>query len=121
MAKKNKKVDNRKLINIKDYIKEVDIGVKNKVFTYTSPLSVNDLSEKLSISAGSIIKYFFLSKPAIILNVNSILSKDQIAEVCLENDLDFQIDEEINYENVIDLINFEKEDNAETLTESGDE
>ncbi len=115
MAKKNKKVDNRKLINIKDYIKEVDIGVKNKVFTYTSPLSVNDLSEKLSISAGSIIKYFFLSKPAIILNVNSILSKDQIAEVCLENDLDFQIDEEINYENVIDLINFEKEDNAETL------
>ncbi len=115
MKKNKNKLDNRKSINVNDYIKEVDIGIKNKVFIYTSPLSVNDLSEKLSIPSGRILKYFFLSSPSIVLNVNSILTKDQIAEVCVENDLDFQIDEEINYENILDLINFEKEDTEKTL------
>ncbi len=115
MKNKKNKLDNRKSINVNDYIKEVNIGIKDKIFIYTSPLSVNDLSEKLFIPSGRILKYFFLSTPSIVLNVNSILTKDQIAEVCLENDLDFQIDEEINLENVLDLINFEKEDNEATL------
>jgi len=62
--------------------------VKNGKFIYEGNISVDALSRKLGISAANIIKLFFLK--GIIMNINTILNDDQIAEICLENNFDFE-------------------------------
>lgn len=104
MAKKNKKNDSRQSIDISKHIKTVDVGVKNGVFTFTSPLSVEELSKKLEQSAANIIKFFFLKGE--LINLNTILNEEQIAEICLEYGFDFQIEKEVNTENILENITF---------------
>lgn len=104
MAKKNNKKDNRQSINLKQEFKNVDVGVKNGVFIFTSPLSVEQLAKKLNKPTQSIIKYFFMLGK--IININTILDEEQIGEICLEYGFDFKIEKEINATNILENINF---------------
>ena len=105
MAKKPKKNDTRTDINFKEHLKFVDVGVKDGVFVFTSPLTVGEFAKKINKSTAEILKYFFLK--GIILNINDVLQIEQIGELCLENNLDFKIEKEINAENVLDNISFD--------------
>lgn len=104
MAKNNKK-EQRQSIDINKQIKTVDVGVKNGVFIFTSPLSVEELAKKLGKPAGEIIKFFFLKGE--IISLNSVLNEEQIGEICLEYGYDFQIEKEVSAENVLDNIIFD--------------
>lgn len=104
MAKNNKK-EQRQSIDINKQIKTVDVGVKNGVFIFTSPLSVEELAKKLEKPASEIIKFFFLKGE--IISLNSILNEEQIGEICLEYGYDFQIEKEVSAENVLDNIIFD--------------
>ncbi len=110
MAKNNKK-EQRQSIDINKQIKTVDVGVKNGVFIFTSPLSVEELAKKLEKPASEIIKFFFLKGE--IISLNSILNEEQIGEICLEYGYDFQIEKEVSAENVLDNIIFD--DNPDDL------
>ena len=110
MAKNNKK-EQRQSIDINKQIKTVDVGVKNGVFIFTSPLSVEELAKKLEKPAGEIIKFFFLKGE--IISLNSVLNEEQIGEICLEYGYDFQIEKEVSAENVLDNIIFD--DNPDDL------
>ena len=106
MAKKAKKtVDNRQSINLKKEMKKVDVGVKDGIFIFTSPLSIEELSKKLNKSISFIITYFF--KQGKMFNVNTILNEEQIGELCLELGFDFKVEKEINEENILDNISFD--------------
>lgn len=109
MAKINKN-ENRKTIDLNKQIKSVDVGIKDGVFVFTSPLSVEELSKKLNQSTTNIIKFFFLKGEMI--NLNTILNEEQIAEICLEYGLDFQIEKEISAENVLDNIKFDDDEST---------
>lgn len=108
MAKNNKK-EQRQSIDINKQIKIVDVGVKNGVFIFTSPLSVEELAKKLGKPAGEIIKFFFLKGE--IISLNSVLNEEQIGEICLEYGYDFQIEKEVSAENVLDNIIFDDNPN----------
>lgn len=108
MAKNNKK-EQRQSIDINKQIKTVDVGVKNGVFIFTSPLSVEELAKKLGKPAGEIIKFFFLKGE--IISLNSVLNEEQIGEICLEYGYDFQIEKEVSAENVLDNIIFDDNPN----------
>lgn len=110
MAKNNKK-EQRQSIDINKQIKTVDVGVKNGVFIFTSPLSVEELAKKLEKPASEIIKFFFLKGE--IISLNSVLNEEQIGEICLEYGYDFQIEKEVSAENVLDNIIFD--DNPDDL------
>ena len=106
MAKKTKKtIDNRQSINLKKEMKKIDVGVKDGIFIFTSPLSIEELSKKLNKSISFIITYFF--KQGKMFNVNTILNEEQIGELCLELGFDFKVEKEINEENILDNISFD--------------
>lgn len=107
MAKKNKK-DTRETIKIEEQFKSVNVGVKDGVFIFTSPLSVSKLAPKLQKTTNEIIKFFFMK--GIMVTLNTVLNEEQIGELCLEYNLDFKIEKEISEENLLDNIKFDDDE-----------
>lgn len=107
MAKKNikQKKDNRIAIDVKKHIKKVDVGVFDGTFVFTSPLSISELAPKLNKSPNEIIMRYF--KKGVVYNLNTILDEEQIGELCLEYDLDFKIEKNVNTENLLENIYFD--------------
>ena len=112
MAKKNKN-DTRETIKIEDQIKTVNVGVQDGVFVFTSPLSVSELAPKLKKNTNEIIKFFFMK--GIMVTLNTVLNEEQIGELCLEYNLDFKIEKEINEENLLDNIKFDDDESQLTI------
>ncbi|MCU9934519.1 translation initiation factor IF-2 N-terminal domain-containing protein [Mycoplasmopsis felis] len=103
MAKKNHRISNVK--EIKEQLQTTKTEVKNGVFIFTSKMSIADFSKSTNISANDIIKKFFLLGK--MYNVNHILSEEEIAELCIENGLDFQKETNVDGSNFLDEVNFE--------------
>ncbi|WP_322875820.1 translation initiation factor IF-2 [Mycoplasmopsis felis] len=103
MAKKNYRISN--VQEIKEQLQTTKTEVKNGVFIFTSKMSIADFSKSTNISANHIIKKFFLLGK--MYNVNHILSEEEIAELCIENGLDFQKETNVDGSNFLDEVNFE--------------
>ncbi|WP_322908654.1 translation initiation factor IF-2 [Mycoplasmopsis felis] len=103
MAKKNHRISNVK--EIKEQLQTTKTEVKNGVFIFTSKMKIADFSKSTNISANDIIKKFFLLGK--MYNVNHILSEEEIAELCIENGLDFQKETNVDGSNFLDEVNFE--------------
>ncbi len=63
----------------------------SKLF-FSGPLKVADLARLLKIPETQIIKTLFLKRQ--IININSVLSTDTIAELCLEYNFDYELSED---------------------------
>lgn len=77
MSKEKKKSNNQK---------EQNGFIKDGVFVYSGPLTLDTLCKRLGVSASETIKSFLLSGKFI--SLNTVLSDDLIAEVCLNNNFD---------------------------------
>lgn len=108
MASKKNKNEKRQSVDLNKQIKSVDVGIKDGIFIFNSPLSVEELAKKLDKPATDIIKYFFLKGE--LINLNTVLNEEQIGEICLEYGFDFQIEKEINAENILDNIVFDDQE-----------
>lgn len=98
-----KETDNRKNIEINTLLKKVEVGVnKDNIFVFTSPLTVTEFAKKINKSASEIIRYFLLKGQ--IITINTLLSEDQIAELCVNFNLDFDKQDEITEENILNNI-----------------
>ncbi len=98
-----KKNDTRQNIDLKSQFKKVDTGIKNGVFIFSSPLTVDEFSKKINKPVSDILKYFFLKGK--MLNLNTLLSEDQIGELCLEFNYDFQKQVSIDETNILENLN----------------
>jgi translation initiation factor IF-2 len=103
MASKEK--DNRRDINLLDKIKYVKNEFRNNIYTYTSPVKIDDFAKSINKNLSQIIKTFFLKGK--ILNVNTILDEDAVIEMCLEYNIEFQKKKQINESNIIANLSFE--------------
>ena len=65
--------------------------VENGVFVYSGPITLDQLCKKIGIPAVEIIKGFLMQGKMI--SLNTVLSDDLIAEVCLDHNLDFRKEE----------------------------
>lgn len=85
--------------------------IKNGKFIYEGDITVDSLAKKLGISAADIVKSFFLKGK--LININTVLDDESIAEICIENNFDFEKKE------VADPTDFSKEepDNPKDLVE----
>lgn len=107
-TKHNKKVDNRKNIDLKSQLKKVEVGIQNGIFIYVEPLTIDEFSKKLNKSASEIIKYLFLKGVA--CNLNTVLTEEQMGEICLELGYDFKKEIQINEDNLLDQMVIEDDE-----------
>jgi translation initiation factor IF-2 len=98
----NKKQDTRQNLDIKSQFQKVDTGVKNGVFIFSSPLTVEQFAQKIDKSSSEILKYFFLKGR--MLTLNTLLTEEEIGELCLEYNYDFEKRLEVDETNVLSNI-----------------
>ena len=68
--------------------KKLQGQVQDGVFIYTGTLTLDQLCKRTGISATETIKYFLMQGKMI--SLNTVLNDDLIAEVCINNNLDFK-------------------------------
>lgn len=102
---KNNKVDARKNVDLKSQFKKVEVGIQNGIFIYVEPLTIDEFSKKIGRPAVELIKYFFLK--GISFTLNTLLTEEQMGEICLELGYDFQKQVQINEENFLDNISID--------------
>ena len=99
---KNNKKDNRKSFDLKSQFKKVETGIQDGVFVYVEPLSISEFASKLNKPSSEIIKFLFLK--AVACNLNTILTEEQMGEICLEFGYDFRKEIQINEDNFFEQI-----------------
>ncbi|QKT05541.1 translation initiation factor IF-2 [Mycoplasma sp. OR1901] len=103
MAKKTHRISN--VHDIKQQLQTTKTEIKDGKFIFTGKMSISDFSEATKINSNDIIKKFFMAGK--MYNLNHILDEEEIAELCLENNLDFQKETNIDGSNFLDEVNFE--------------
>ncbi|MFA6861838.1 MAG: translation initiation factor IF-2, partial [Bacilli bacterium] len=68
--------------------KKVQGAVKDGVFVYTGAITLDQLCKRIGINASDTIKAFLMEGKMI--SLNTLLNDDLIAEVCINNNLDFK-------------------------------
>ena len=111
IKKKQKITDSRQSIDLKSQFKKVDTGIKNGVFIYTNTLSIEQFANKINKTSSEILKYFFLKGK--IKNINTILTEEEMGELCLEYNYDFEKKVAIDESNI--LSNLEIKDDPSML------
>lgn len=111
-----KNIDNKvRIANLsfnKNNAKQEKVIIENGVLTYVGTLSVNELATALNIKSTDIIKKYFMK--SIMLNINSILNDELIAEICIDNGYDFSKEKE---NDIYSFENLEIEDDPSMLEE----
>lgn len=91
----------------KGFGKKRDSKVENGVFVYTENLTLDQLCKKTGISATDTIKSFLLQGK--LISLNTVLDDELIAEVCLNNNLDFKKEKVTSSSNIMEVPIFDKD------------
>ena len=108
------KITSKRISNddeIKNQLVDIKVGLKDGVFIFTGPMSVNEFAKRINKSTNEILTNLF--KKGIMYTLNSILSEEEIAEICFEYGFDFQKEIELNESNFMD--HFEINDDQKDL------
>ncbi|MBN0919586.1 translation initiation factor IF-2 [[Mycoplasma] gypis] len=100
MAKKQKRKSN--LEDIKTHLENSETKLEDGIFRFTGPMSVADFAQAIKVKPNDIIIGFF--KKGIAKTLNTALTEEEIAELCLEYNYDFVKSENINAQNVVDSL-----------------
>ena len=108
------KIKSKRISNddeIKNQLIDIKVELKDGVFIFTGPMSVNEFAKRINKSTNEILTNLF--KKGIMYTLNSILSEEEIAEICFEYGFDFQKEIELNESNFMD--HFEINDDQKDL------
>lgn len=108
------KIKSKRISNddeIKNQLVDIKVELKDGVFIFTGPMSVNEFAKRINKSTNEILTNLF--KKGIMYTLNSILSEEEIAEICVEYGFDFQKEIELNESNFMD--HFEINDDQKDL------
>lgn len=108
------KIKSKRISNddeIKNQLVNIKVELKDGVFIFTGPMSVNEFAKRINKSTNEILTNLF--KKGIMYTLNSILSEEEIAEICFEYGFDFQKEIELNESNFMD--HFEINDDQKDL------
>lgn len=98
--KQNKRQSN--VGNIKKHLATAETKLVNGVFVFHGPLTISDFSKKINVNAALILTIFF--KKGVMKNINSSLNEEEIAELCLEFNLDFKKEDVVDAQNILDKL-----------------
>lgn len=91
----------------KHYSNKKESKVENGVFIYTENLTLDQLCKKTGISATETIKSFLLQGK--LISLNTVLNDELIAEVCLNNNLDFKKEKLTSSSNIMEVPIFDSD------------
>lgn len=97
---------------VKNQLSNIKTEIKDGVFVFTNKMPLGEFAQKISTSATEIIKYFFTKGK--LYTINHVLEEEEIAEVCMERNIDFKKEESIDASNFLNEVKFN--DNPEDLT-----
>ncbi|CAM9117798.1 translation initiation factor IF-2 [Mycoplasma marinum] len=93
--------------DVKSQMKEVKTELKDGVFIYTGPMTIAEFANKIQQPANEIIKHFFMQGK--MYNLNMTLDEEQIGELCMEYEYDFQQKTEVNASNFMEEMEVEED------------
>lgn len=99
MASKNSKNTN--------FNKKQNTKIENGVFIYSGSITLDQLCKSLQIQPSEVIKSFMMKGQ--LISLNTTLSEDLVAEVCIENGFDFKKEQNANVDDYTTLNIFNKE------------
>ena len=108
------KIKSKRISNddeIKNQLVDIKVELKDGVFIFTGPMSVNEFAKRINKSTNEILTNLF--KKGSMYTLNSILSEEEIAEICFEYGFDFKKEIELNESNFMD--HFEINDDQKDL------
>ncbi|WP_434335467.1 translation initiation factor IF-2 [Mycoplasma capricolum subsp. capricolum] len=89
--------------NIKKQLKEeVNTGLIDGIFVYTEPLSILEFATKINKPVTVILKHYF--NQGLLLNQNTLLTEEQMGELCLEFGFDFKKETSVTKENILEAL-----------------
>ncbi len=98
--------------NNSSFGKKVQGQVQNGVFVYNGVLTLDQLCKKTGISPTDTIKKFLMQGK--LISLNTVLSDDLIAEVCIENGLDFKKEAGGSVDDFTKVSIFDKDTDSDT-------
>ncbi|TPE57748.1 translation initiation factor IF-2 [[Mycoplasma] falconis] len=101
MNKKNI-VRKSNVAELKEQLITVETKLQDGIFTFTGPLTISEFANKIKKSVSDIIMFYF--KQGIAKNLNTTLSEEEIAELCLNYNIDFKKEESVDAQNLFDKI-----------------
>ncbi|AWX42900.1 translation initiation factor if-2 [Metamycoplasma cloacale] len=111
MASKNGKKRISNVDVIKQQLSAGETKLDDGIFIFHGPLTVSEFAEKIKKTPAMILTHYF--KKGVVKTINTSLSEEEIAELCLEYNLDFKKSENVNAQNLFD--NLEIIDNPNDL------
>ena len=87
-------------------------GIKNGVFVYSGALTLDQLCKRIGVSPTDTIKSFLMEGK--LVSLNTMLDDDLIAEVCLNNNLDFKKESEEAADDFTNTSIFSKDSDFDT-------
>ncbi len=103
MSKKKIKKHNKsnfQSLNIKNQLNFNENRIENNVFIYQNQLTIAEFAKVIKHPSIDIIKYFFNN--GIMMNQNTMLSEEQIGELCINFDLDLKKEKKITVDNLLE-------------------
>lgn len=101
----DKRKSNKK--EIESQLNSVQTELKDGVFIFSGPITIGEFAHAINKPAVTVIAHFF--KQGKMLNINSSLDEEQIAELCIEYGYDFSKESEVNAQNFMDQIEIKDE------------
>ena len=87
---------------IKDQLKSVNTELKDGIFVFTGPMTIQEFSSSINKPATEIITYYF--KQGKMHNINHTLDEEAIAELAIEYGFDFKKEDVIDASNFMDQV-----------------
>ncbi|TQC53997.1 translation initiation factor IF-2 [Mycoplasmopsis mucosicanis] len=101
MSKKNR-LTNQK--DVESQLKNIKTEVKNGVFIFTNAMPLGEFANKISLNPNDLIKRFMMKGK--MYQINHMLDEEEIAEVCLEHNLDFKKEINVDASNFLNKVEF---------------
>lgn len=96
--------------DIKKQMKTVNTEIKDGVFIFTGPMTIGEFAESIKKQPKEIITKFFMKGE--MYNINHTLDEEKIAQLCLDYDLDFQKEEQVDATNFMDVVEIKDDEKA---------
>ena len=94
--------------DIKKQMKTVNTEIRDGVFIFTGPMTIGEFAESIKKQPKEIITKFFMQGK--MYNINHTLDEENIAQLCLDYDLDFQKEEQVDASNFMDVVEIKDDD-----------
>lgn len=90
---------------VRNQLFDVKTEVKNGVFIFTNTMPIGEFAKKINLAPTEIIKNFLLKGK--MYQINHVLTEEEIAEICMEHNLDFKKEKNVDASNFLNMVQFE--------------